>query len=215
MPAPGQAAGFIALLWAFIGGRCLSVPCLKLNRRLRNRQSTKRNHYGIHSRHPRNRQETQRQRTRIPASRHRSVRIHRTGDSAAQEISGRQNPRAHRRAGTDDQFPRSLAGRQRPDPDQPRLPHPDEQRHRALQGRPALPSHRVRQHPEVPRLRAGLQELAHHPADGRRQGRLGLRSQGQERQRSHALLPVLHDRTVPPHRPGHRRAGGRHRRGRP
>ena len=42
-----------------------------------------------------------------------------------------------------------------------------------------------------------------------------LRSQGQERQRSDALLPVVHDRAVPPHRPGHRRAGRRHRRGRP
>ena len=51
--------------------------------------------------------------------------------------------------------------------------------------------------------------------DGRRQGRLRLRSQGQERQRSDALLPVVHDRAVPPHRPGHRRAGRRHRRGRP
>ena len=51
--------------------------------------------------------------------------------------------------------------------------------------------------------------------DGRRQGRLGLRPEGQERQRSHALLPELHDRAVPPHRPRHRRAGRRHRRGRP
>ena len=39
--------------------------------------------------------------------------------------------------------------------------------------------------------------------------------QGQERQRSDALLPELHDRAVPPHRPEHRRAGGRHRRRRP
>ncbi len=29
----------------------------------------------------------------------------------------------------------------------------------------------------------------HHAADGRRQGRLGLRPEGQERQRGHALLP--------------------------
>ncbi len=37
---------------------------------------------------------------------------------------------------------------------------------------------------------------------------------GQERQRSDALLPELHDRTAAPHRPGHRRSGRRHRRGR-
>ena len=51
-------------------------------------------------------------------------------------------------------------------------------------------------HPQVPGLRAGLQERPHHAAHGRRQGRLGLRSQGQERQRGHALLPELHDRAA-------------------
>ena len=70
-------------------------------------------------------------------------------------------------------------------------------------------------HPEVPRLRAGVQELPDDAADGRRQGRVGLRPEGQERQRGHEVLPELHDRAVPPHRPEHRRAGGRHRRGRP
>jgi glutamate dehydrogenase (NADP+) len=39
-------------------------------------------------------------------------------------------------------------------------------------------------------LRADLQERPDHAAHGRRQGRLGLRPQGQERQRGHALLPV-------------------------
>ena len=42
-----------------------------------------------------------------------------------------------------------------------------------------------------------------------------LRSQGQVRRRGHALLPVVHDRALPPHRRGHRRAGRRHRRRRP
>ena len=46
-------------------------------------------------------------------------------------------------------------------------------------------------------------------------GGVGLRSEGQERQRSDALLPELHERAVPAHRRGHRRAGRRHRRGRP
>ena len=39
--------------------------------------------------------------------------------------------------------------------------------------------------------------------------------QGPLRRRGHALLPVLHDRAVPPHRRVHRRAGRRHRRRRP
>ena len=52
---------------------------------------------------------------------------------------------------------------------------------------------RQSRHPEIPRLRAGFQKLADHAADGRRQGRLRLRSEGQERQRSDAVLPELHD----------------------
>ena len=57
-----------------------------------------------------------------------------------------------------------------------------------------------------------FKNCADHPAHGRRQGRLRLRPQGQERQRGHALLPELHDRAAAPHRPGHRRARRRHRR---
>ena len=68
--------------------------------------------------------------------------------------------------------------------------------HRPLQGRAALPPVGQPRHPQVPRLRAGVQELADDAADGRRQGRLGLRSEGQERQRGDALLPELHDRAV-------------------
>ena len=66
--------------------------------------------------------------------------------------------------------------------------------------------------PQVPRLRADLQERADRPADGRRQGRRQLQSQGQERRRDHALLPELHDRALPPYRRRRRRAGRRHRR---
>ena len=60
---------------------------------------------------------------------------------------------------------------------------------------------------EVPGLRAGLQERADDPAAGRRQGRLRLRSQGPQRRRGDAILPVVHDRAVPPHRRPHRRPG--------
>ena len=88
-------------------------------------------------------------------------------------------------------------------------------RHRPVQGRPALPPLGQPGHPQVPGLRAGVQERPDHPAHGRRQGRLRLRPQGQERRRGHALLPELHERALPPHRPRHRRARRRHRRGRP
>ena len=154
-------------------------------------------------------------RARVPSGREGSGRVARARPRQAPRVSRSEDPRAHRRAGARDHVPRALGGRQGRDPGQPRLPHPDEQRHRPVQGRPALPPVRQPRHPQVPRLRADLQELADDAAHGRRQGRLGLRPQGQERQRSHALLPELHDRAVPPHRPGHRRARRRHRRGRP
>jgi len=52
-----------------------------------------------------------------------------------------------------------------PHPGQPRLPHPDEQRiaptRAACASTPRQPGH-----PQVPGLRAGLQELAHHAAHG-------------------------------------------------
>ena len=48
-----------------------------------------------------------------------------------------------------------------------------------------------------------FQELPYHAAHGRRQGRLGLRPQGQVRPRGHGVLPELHDRALPPHRPRH------------
>ncbi len=101
------------------------------------------------------------------------------------------------------------------DPGQPRLPRRVQQRHRPVQGRPALPPHRQPRHPEVPRLRADPQEQPDDPAHGRRQGRQRLRPQGQIGLGSHALLPELHERAVPPHRRGHRRARRRHRRRRP
>ena len=57
--------------------------------------------------------------------------------------------------------------------------------------------------------------LTDHAADGRRQGRLRLRPQGQVQPRGHGLLPVVHDRALPPHRPQHRRPRRRPGRGRP
>jgi len=44
-------------------------------------------------------------------------------------------------------------------------------------------------------------------------GGVGLQPQGQVGHRSHAVLPQLHERAVPAHRPGHGCAGGRHRGG--
>ena len=86
-----------------------------------------------------------------------------------------------------------------------------------VQGRPAFPSQTVNlSHPQVPRLRADLQEQPDDSAHRRRQGRQRLRSRkGKSDNGGHALLPELHDRAVPSHRPRHRRARGRHRRRRP
>ena len=91
-------------------------------------------------------------------------------------------------------------------PGEPRLPRPVQQRDRALQGRAPVPSDRDARRAEVPGLRADLQEQPHRAADGRRQGRLRLRSEGAHRQRGDAVLPELHDRALPPHRREHRRA---------
>ena len=99
--------------------------------------------------------------------------------------------------------------------DESRVQDPVERRDRRLQGRPPLPSERQSVDPEIPRLRADLQERADDPADGGREGRRGLRSPRQERRRGHALLPGLHVRALPPHRPEYRRARRRHRRRRP
>jgi len=41
-------------------------------------------------------------------------------------------------------------------------------------GLPEIPSDSQCEHPEVPRIRAGIQEFSHDSADGRRQGRIGL-----------------------------------------
>ncbi|MCK7506583.1 MAG: hypothetical protein MZV70_22665 [Desulfobacterales bacterium] len=82
------------------------------------------------------------------------------GAREAPRVPHGEDPRAHRRARARDHVPRALGRRQGRGPGQPRLPHRDEQRHRPLQGRPALPPVGEPRHPQVPRLRAGLQELA-------------------------------------------------------
>ena len=85
-------------------------------------------------------------------------------------------------------------------------------RARPVQGRSAFPPVGLSRHRQVPWLRTDLQERADRHADRRRQGRRGLRPEGSLGRRGDALLPVLHDRAVPPHRRIHRRARRRHRR---
>ena len=63
------------------------------------------------------------------------------------------------------------------------------QQYSQVQGRAAVPPVRQPQHHQVPRLRAGVQELAHRAGHGRRQGRLRLRPPGQIRRGGDALLP--------------------------
>ena len=127
-------------------------------------------------------------------------------------LPGSRHHRTHRRTRAGDPVPRALGRLSGPGTGQPWLPGADEQRHRPVQGRPALPPLGQPRGTEVPRLRAGLQELPDHSAHGRRQGRLRLRSEGQERRRGDAFLPVVHERAVPSRRRRPGRAGRRHRR---
>ncbi len=112
-------------------------------------------------------------------------------------------------------LPRLLGRRQRQYPRSARLARSEQQCHRAVQGRHPLSPERHRKRAQIPRARTDVQECADRAADGRRQGRVELQPQGQERARDHALLPKLHDRAVSSHRRRHRRARGRHRRRRP
>ena len=132
--------------------------------------------------------------------------VHEVADSV--ELALDRNPRYveakvfertdRTRAGRD--VPGAVGRRRRRGPGQPRLPRRDEQRDRPVQGRPSVPPDGLPGHAEVPRVRAGLQERAHHAADGRRQRRRRLRPEGQVRRRGDAVLPVVHDRAAAPHR---------------
>ena len=114
-----------------------------------------------------------------------------------------QDSRAHGGARAHHRLPRGMGGRQRRGSGQPGFPRAVQLRHRPLQGRSAPASQRESGHPQISGFRAGLQELPYRSGHRRRQGRLGLRPQGQVRNGSHALLPGLHERTVPPHRRHH------------
>ena len=96
---------------------------------------------------------------------------------------------------------------------EPRIPRGVQLRYRPLQGRPALNPTGDARHAQVPRFRADLQERPHHPAHGRRQGRLPTSTpRASPTVRSWHSARKLHDRALPPHRPQHRRACGRPRR---
>jgi GGDEF domain-containing protein len=100
----------------------------------------------------------------------------RAAKRTAARVPQGQDPRADDRARAGDLFRVPWVDDQRRGAGQPRLPHRDEQRHRPLQGRAALPPVGEPRHPQVPGLRAGVQEQPDHAADGRRQGRVGFRS---------------------------------------
>jgi hypothetical protein len=128
--------------------------------------------------------------------------------AAQPALRRREDLRADLRARARRHVPGAVGGRPRRGPDQPRVPRRDEQRDRPVQGRAALPPDRLPRHAQVPGVRAGLQERADDASDGCRQGRFGLRSEGQERRRGDAVRPVVHDRAAAAHRPVHGRAGG-------
>ena len=72
--------------------------------------------------------------------------------------------------------------------------------HRPVQGRAALPPDRQPRHPQVPRLRADLQERLTTLPMGGGKGGSDFDPKGKQRRRGHALLPGVHDRALPPHR---------------
>jgi glutamate synthase (NADPH/NADH) small chain len=92
------------------------------------------------------------------------------GAGEARGVPERQDLRADDRAGAGAHVPRSVARRPGSGSDQPRLSDRDEQCDRAVQGRLAVSPLREPRHPEVPGLRAGVQELADDAADGWGQG---------------------------------------------
>src|SRR3546814_5200172 len=73
-----------------------------------------------------------------------------------------------------------------------RLARPEQQCHRAIQGRNPLSPERHRKRAQIPGVRADVQERADRAADGRRQGWVELQSEGQERARDHALRSEEH-----------------------
>src|ERR1039458_1887129 len=143
---------------------------------------------GLHQSNSQPRQSQKPSRTRIPPGRHGSVRVLEARVGTPPGVSRSQDSRAYYGARTGSYVPRALVRRPRQSASQSRLPHRDEQRHRPLQRWTALPSLGEPRHSEIPGVRTSLQEFAHYAAHGRRQGRFGFRPQGQERQRSNALL---------------------------
>ena len=135
--------------------------------------------YGRQSRRVHDRvAQAQRQRARISSGGRRGGGLGAAGARPPSRISAAEDPRADRGTGAGDPVPGAVDGRRRHHPGQPRLPHRVQQRAGALQGRSALPSVGQPQHPQVPGLRADLQERLDDLHDRRWQGWLGLRSQG-------------------------------------
>ena len=154
-------------------------------------------------------------RKRIPASRARGPHDRRGELQPASGIRSQPHRGTHRGARPHLHLQGGMGGRQGRSAGQHRLPRAVQQRHRPLQRRPAVPPLGEPLDPEVPRLRADLQERPHHAADGRCEGRFGLQPQGQVGPRGDAFLPGFHDRTVASHRSRDGRSGGRHRCRRP
>ena len=126
-------------------------------------------------------QRERRRAARVPSGRRRGHDDPGADRRKASGIRQGEDLRSDRHAGPRHHVPRALGGRQGRSADQPRIPSPIQQRHRPVQGRAAPPPVGQPGDHQVPRLRADLQELADHAAHGRRQGRIGLRSEGEIR----------------------------------
>ena len=96
-------------------------------------------------------------------------------------ICGGWDPGTADRTGPHHHLPRLLARRRQQHPDEPRLPGAVQQRDRAVQRRTPVSSERDLVCPEVPWVRTDIQEQPDRSADGRRQGRVRLQPEGEER----------------------------------
>ncbi|MCK7532259.1 MAG: hypothetical protein MZV63_15135 [Marinilabiliales bacterium] len=156
-----------------------------------------------HQRHPRNRPQTQRQRAGVPPGRHRSARIHRAGHrSATRSTATASILESHRRTGARRS---SSACRGRTIKGQFQV-----NRGFRIQFNSAIGPYKgglrfhptvYAEHPEVPGLRAGLQELAHHacPWAAARAARTSI-PRANRTTKCMRFCQSLHDRAVPPHR---------------
>jgi hypothetical protein len=126
-----------------------------------------------------------------------------------------QDFRAPRRARAGDPVPGPLGGRPGAGAGQPRFPHRDEQRHRPVQGRPAVSPLGEPGHPQVPGFEQVFKNALTTLPMGGGKGGSDFDPKGKSDNEVMRFCQSFMSRAVPPYRSQHGRARRRHRRGRP